>query len=207
MKKTTYRIIMVLVILLAGVVIKMYTGESGGADVAQEIAENITNGGAITYTEKYSGEGAEGVYIYSRDADGNVMISDVGTDNVYGYEYDVVDYKIDDVYYANIEGVNYQYGTEEINQFEGYEGYDIAGFFTEEEDYVISVFKNYSVDLFDNEINAEFKREGDYYVATGEYEEGGDYRVELAKDGSSFKIEDEDVSVTVTFDTEPIVLP
>ncbi len=207
MKRAVSRVVAILLVLLIGVVYKMYTGESGGADVAKDIVENITNGGAITYTEEYAADDSEGVYTYSRDEDGNIYVSNVGTNLTENYEYEVIDYKIGDVYYAHVEGANLEYGSDELNQIEGYEGYDIAGYFAEQEQYVIEMLKTNGTELFDNEINADFKKEGDFYVATGVDVEGYDYRVELAKDGSSLSLVDNIMSFKVTFDTEPIVLP
>lgn len=207
MKNIVKEIAVVVVILLIGVAYKMFTGESSGADVAKDVIENFSNGGPIIYSETYISSEVEGVYTFARDVDGNVMISDEGTMVADGSTYNTVDYKIGDTYYASIDGVNYEYGSDELNQFEGYEGFDVQGFFVKEETYVIDTLTNYGVDLFDNDVEAEFKREGDLYVATGTYSEGGDFKVELAKDGSSFKIVDEVATVEITFDSEPIALP
>ncbi len=207
MKRVIFRIVGVLVVLLAGFGYKIYTGESSGADVMQKIMDNFYNEDSITYVEEYSGDESEGVYTYSRDAEGNILISDVGTDIAESYDYDMSDYKIGDVYYTRIEGVNYEYGSDEINQFEGYEGYDIEGYFKAQEDYVLEMLKNNGSELFDNEIDAEFKREGDFYVATGVDSEGTEYRIALAKDGSTLSLEEEGLSFKVTFDTETIKLP
>ncbi len=207
MKRTVIQIILFLAIILGGIGYKIYSGESGGADVAQKIVDNYNDGGAITYTESYNTADGSGVYTYSRDAEGNAMVSNLGKNITEDYTYDVVDYKIGDKYYARIEGVNYEYGTEEIKQFDGYDGYDIATMFVDEEAYVTDTLKHYSVNLFDADKDADFKKEGDKYVSSGTYEEGGDFRVELAKDGSSLTIVDDEATVKVTFDTEAIALP
>ncbi len=206
MNRAIARIVGIIVVLLAGVGYKMYSGEIDGEKVAQKLLDNVNSGGAVSYIEEYTTDTAEGVYTYSRDAEGNILVSNIGTDLTENYEYGETDYKIGDKYYSNIEGDILEYGSDELNEY-GYEGFDIAGYFTEQEEYVVDALKTNGTELFNNDIKADFKREGDLLVATGVDSNGNDYRVELAKDGSSLSLVDDISKMTVTFDTEAIVLP
>ncbi|MFV0496653.1 MAG: hypothetical protein ACK5L0_00570 [Candidatus Fimivivens sp.] len=59
--------------------------------------------------------------------------------------------------------------------------------------------------LKSTKIDAKFKREGDAFVATGEYEDSTEqYRVEIAKDGNFFKIRDDEDIITATFEDSEV---
>ncbi len=199
MKRIMTRIVAVIIILLIGVGYKMFTGESGGAKTAEKMMEKLNNGSGATYTETYNTEAVKGEFIYTRDADGNVKIVDNSQDLATNASYESTDYKINDVYYALVDGATYEYDSAELNAIEGYSDIDIEGYFAEQETYVKDVVANMSTGLFDNNIDAEFKKEGDNYVATGVYEGGGDYRVEVAKDGSSITVIDDETTVELKF--------
>ncbi|MFV0465759.1 MAG: hypothetical protein ACK5ML_06760 [Lachnospiraceae bacterium] len=201
------RIALIALVVLAVLGYKFYTGESNAGDVSQEMIDKFNSGAGISYVETYTKEDSAGVLTYERDANGNIMISDLGKYTNEDYSFDTVDYKVDGVYYAFIDGQTLEYGSAELNAYEGYEGYDIETFFNDELAYIQDILSHYTTELYDNNIDSNFKREGDNFVATGTYEGGGEYRVELAQDGSSLNIVDDECTIKVEFTEDAVTLP
>ncbi len=208
MKRILTNIIMVAIVFLCAIGYKIYTGEHSAASVMTSVEENVANGGALSYTETYKTDTSSGVFTYERDSDGNVFIHDLGSETSANTDtFDYTDYKIGEEYYDYSDGTVHNYNDPAFAETVS-EDFNVAQYFDEQATYVNDVIKNYGTELFNADIDAEFKREGDKFVSVGKYKDSDEeYRVEIAKDGSAISIQDNTTTVKVSFDVAPIELP
>lgn len=198
MKRIVSRLAVVGIIALIGLAYTWFTGKDSGADVAQTMLDDFNTGAAVSYDEKYVGDGYSGTFTFKRDSVGNMLIIDQGTETVDGVNqpYYSEAYKIGDIFWV-LEG----------DAFVEYA--DDGGYFEEEVVYIAEFISYNGVDLFADDINADYKRKDGNYIATGIYADSTEtYTVKVAKDGKSMSLLDDTHESLLSFEyDEEISVP
>lgn len=188
-------ILSILTISLTGCDTSATVAEFDGAKVADQILSDFDSGLAISYREVYENDEYQGEYIFNRDAEGNISISNVLIDPETNEAYSYSDYKVNGTYYS-------------LENNEPIEADDATSttYFEEQTQYVHDMIEYYGADSFDPTIEATYSIEDDNYVVSGVYEETSDsYRIEIAKDGSLMSATDSEYDITISFDYDKTI--
>ncbi len=178
----------------------------GGAEGTIEDAEAIANqllvdfnsGAPVYYSENFAIDADIAEFIYKRDSENNIFTSDIGVINSQPYEY--VEYRIDDLYYIEEDGVFVESNSEE---------YDPEAYFNKQLKVISDSIVFCAIDTFDPTIETDFTVEGDNFVISGTYEDlSSGYTLTLSKDGKMMTYEDNKGIVTLDLNySEKVELP
>lgn len=168
-------------------------GGKDAAEISEEMLAKFNEGAAISYKETYVADGNDGSYTIKRDTEGNMMIIDIGynQDGAYYYE----DYKIDGSYYEKVDG--------QIVDGVAYDDYTPEGYFEDAVEYIAGMIEFAAVETFQPDVEYTLtEKDKNTYLVTGEYESGGSYTLEIAKDGSTMTYVDDECNLTLKIDVE-----
>lgn len=190
-------ILIMLTMSLSGCDTSATVAEFDGAKVADQILSDFDSGLAMSYREVYESDEYQGEYIFNRDSQGNISISNVliYSDPESNEAYSYSDYKVNDTYYSL-----------ENNELIEVDDATSATYFEEQTQYVHDMIEYYGADSFDPTIEATYSIEDDNYIVSGFYEETSDsYRIEIAKDGSLMSATDSEYDITISFDYDKAI--
>ncbi len=166
--------------------------------IANQLLTDFNSGAPVYYSENFVQGSDTASFTYERDSENNIYSTDIGVIDSVPYEY--IEYRIDDVYYIEEEGVLVENTSED---------YDPAAYFDEQLTVIADSIQFCAVDTFDPTIDTDFAVEGDNFIITGLYEDdSSEYTLTLSKDGKMMTYEDNTGVVTLDFNfSEKIELP